>query len=291
MVVDSVTAADPRGDRDAWLGAHRLEYRPLPQLRFGLYEAVAYGGRGLDLAYVNPVTLLAAVTQDLDNRAKVDDKKVLGFDLSADLRPVTLYGEFLINRVVSLDSATRGDSSEISSYAQLAGLRWNNPAGWRGCDLGLEYAHLDPEVYFHHDRDPGRALLHQGELIGHWLGPNADDFQADFGLPASPRWGAVRFAYEQARWGVIDGQRGLELGFAGLLRPDKQWITGRQELERIYSVTWTRRDLPTRFGMKLDGEVRAARVERAGRSRDEGWQAELRLTWHGRIVVVEPLEP
>ena len=291
MPVDSLTAADPRSDRDAWLSAHRLEWRPRPTFRLGLYEAVAYGGRGIDLAYANPVTLLAAVTQDLDNRAKVDDKKVLGFDLTAERRPVTLYGEFLINRLVALDSATKGDSSQISGYAQLAGLRWNDVGGWRGSDFGVEYAHLDPEVYFHHDGDPGRALLHQGELIGHWLGPNADGFFADFGLPPHARLGEVRLGYEQLRWGVIDGRRGVDLGFAGLVRAEKRWITGRKELERVYAVTWSRRNLPARFGMNLDGEVRVARVERAGRSREDGWQAELRLRWHGRIALAEPLEP
>lgn len=286
-----VAPPDVLANDDAWLAAHRIEVRPLRSLRLGLYEAVAYGGRGIDLGYLNPAALLVAVTQDLDHRARVDDKKVLGFDLSADVASATVYGEFLVNRVISLDVATKGDSTEISSYAQLVGLRWAEPLRLRGTSLDLEYAHLDPEVYFHHDGDPGRALLHEGEIIGHWLGPNADDVHLSFGLPPHRRFGDLRLACEQARWGIINGRRGTELGYAGLVRRQKKWITGRKEIERVYSVEWTRRDLPGPFGTRLDGEMRLARVESAGVRRDRGWQAELRLAWRGALTLRDPVWP
>ncbi len=283
--------AEEAGERrDAWLAAHRFEAAPRPWLRLGFYEAVAYGGRGLDLGYANPVGLLLAVTQDLDDRTGIDDKKVIGFDLSADLRPVTVYGELLINRIVSLDVATKGDSTEISSYAQLAGLRWADPFGLPGADLDVEYAHLDPEVYFHHDNDPGRSFLHEGELIGHWLGPNADDLRIALTLPPLPGRGTARLAFEQARWGVIDGHRGTALGFAGLTRREKEWITGEKEVERFVSLEWTRCGLAGPFGSSLDAGLIAAHVRRTGRTpgwKDDGWQVEARLEWSGAVSVTD----
>ncbi len=270
-------------EEDGWLAAHRVEVMPPGPVRVALWEAVAYGRRGLDLAYSNPVTFLLAATQDIHDRARIDDKKVIGFDLGADLPPLSLYGEFLVNRLVTLDAAADGEDSEISGYAQLAGLRWANPAGWSGADLDLEYAHLDPEVYFHHDGDPTRHLLSEGEVIGHWLGPNADLFHAALTLPPSRRGDALRLWYEQARWGLLDGRRGLEAGFVGLRRRDKEWITGPKEVERVYAVAWRRPDLAAHRGVGIDAAISAAFVDRAGRRSDHGWQAECHLDFRGLL--------
>jgi hypothetical protein len=295
-------------DRDSWLAAHRIEFRPPGPVRLGVYEAVAWSGRGFDLGYANPATLLLAVTQDLTDRSGVDDKKVLGFDFTADLAPVTLYGELLVNRIITLDTADQGANDEATTWAQLAGLRWAGPLGLSGADLDLEYAHLDPEVYFHQDRDPRKAFLSEGELIGHWLGPNADSFHARFAVPLGERAGDAAVSFESSRWGVIDGRRGADLGFFGLRKRDKHWITGAVESERVVALEWRRDGLEMPASLVLDAGLTVARVDREGaaapgRSRAEdarpamdarqatdgrpakdGWQAEVRLTLRGGIV-------
>jgi hypothetical protein len=262
---------------DSWLAAHRIELRPRKNLRLGLYEAAVWTGRGIDLAYANPVSFILAVTQDLYDRAGVDDKKVLGFDLAADIAPVSFYGEVLLNRIVTLD-ASDGPESQASTWAQLVGLRWAGPLGLDGADLDLEYAHLDPEVYFHKDNDPGRALLTEGELVGHWLGPNSDSFHAALEMPIGMQFGHAALMFERSRWGVIDGLRGTDLGFIGLTKEEKRWITGLVEEERIYSARWRRDALRWPARLLLDAEARLAWVDRSGMRTPDGWQAELRLT-------------
>jgi hypothetical protein len=275
---------------DSWMATHRIELRPPGPVRLGVYEAVAWSGRGIDLGYANPVAFLLAVSQDIFDRAaaaegaNIDDKKVIGFDFTAEVAPVSLYGEFLINRVVALD-ASQGANGDATTWAQLAGLRVANPLGLAGADLDVEYAHLDPEVYFHKDRDPGRALLSEGELLGHWLGPNADSFHARLGMPVGLRFGDVALSFERARWGVIDGLRGTEIGFFHLRKRDKRWITGRVEEERICAAEWRREACRLSTALALDAEARLARVDRSGMRTRDGWQAELRLTCRAGVEV------
>jgi hypothetical protein len=278
---------------EAYVAVHRLEIHPPGPLSIGLYEAAAYGGRGIDLAYLNPVAFLVAVTQDIADQSGTDDKKVLGADCRLDLAPLSFYGEFLLDRLVTLEVAEpKGEEAGISSFAELAGLTWANPFGLAGADLDLEAVHLDPQVYFHHDRDIRRAFvrddrLGEGRLLGHWLGPNADGLYAALRLPPAGTWGRLTLEFEQCRWGLIDGRRGEEFGFAHLAKKDKAWLVGERSIERVYRLIWERRDLQAPGAGCLDLRCGLARVERSGlwpadaggRVPGDGWQLELGLDW------------
>jgi hypothetical protein len=170
-------------------------------------------------------------------------------------------------------------------------LRWANPLGLAGADLDLEAVHLDPQVYFHHDRDSRRAFLREdrlgeGRLLGHWLGPNADGLYAALRLPPSA-WGRFTLEFEQCRWGLIDGQRGEEFGFIRLAKKDKAWLVGARSVERLYRLAWERRDWAAPGPGRLDLRCGLARVERSGlwpadaggRVPGSGWQLELGLDW------------
>ena len=278
---------------EAFVAVHRFEVGPFGPATFGLAEAAAFGGRGIDLAYLNPVSFLIPVTQDLFDRSGVDDKKLLCLDVRLDLAPVTWYGEFLLDRYVGLEAATAGDESDISSFGQLIGLRWASPLGLAGADLDVEYAHLDPQVYFHVDGDIRRNYLTEdtlgeGSLIGHWLGPNADDLYARLTLPPSPQWGLLGFEFERARWGLVGGGRGVDVGFLSLDKNEKEWITGEQATERTLAVRWEKRDLRRWTpGTWLIG-LRLAHVARGGAWEGEGgWQAELKLRWQLRRRIMD----
>ena len=275
--------------REAYAAMHRFELRPPGRLSLGLWEAAAYGGRGIDFGYLNPVGFLVAMTQDVADQSGTDDKKVVGADFRLDLAPLTLYGEFLLDRLVALDVADQSEDPAISSFAQLVGLRWANPFGLSGADLDIEVAHLDPQVYFHHDRDPRRSLtrddlLGEGAMLGHWLGPNADALHAALHLPPAG-WGRLSLELELARWGLIDGLRGDEFGFIRLTKAEKEWLTGDVVSERVLRLCWERRDWPLPAG-RLDSRLTLARVDRDGPAEvaalyveDDGWQVELGLNW------------
>jgi hypothetical protein len=275
------------GDRhtagDAYFAGHRLEFTPPWPISIGLYEAAVYGGRGIDLAYLNPVGILVAMAQDIANRTDTDDKKILGVDARLDLPPVTVYGEFLLDRLVSRASADEVEVPEISSFAQLAGLRWANPFGWGGSDLDLEYAHLDPQVYFHHDQDIRRAFVTDSEsledrLLGHWMGPNAEGVYLSLRLPPT-RWGEIALEFEQVRWGLLEGRRGVEAGFFGLARDEKRWLYGEIGIERTLAARWERSGWRLPIPGRLATRLIAARIARSGALEGDGWQVELRLDW------------
>ncbi len=269
---------------EAYVAVHRFEIGPLGPATFGLAEAVAYGGRGIDFGYLNPVAFLLPVTQDIVDRSGANDKKLLCLDLRFDLAPLTLYGEFLLDRYVGLDAAEGGEESDISSYGELAGLRWASPFGLEGADLDMEYAHIDPQVYFHPDSDVRRFYmtedkLGEGGLIGHWLGPNSDDLYIRFLLPRHHKWGRFGLEFEQTRWGVIDGKRGTELGFVSMSKAEKEWITGDIERERWVALRWEKAEMRGITPGSWRAEARLAHVDRSGAPGGDGWQAELRLDW------------
>jgi hypothetical protein len=270
-------ASGRRGD--AYLAGHRFEVAFPFRARVGIYEAVVWGGRGPDLAYLNPIAFLVPITQDLADRAGVDDKKILGGDCTLDLHPVTLYGEFLLNRLVALDSAVGGESAQISSFAELIGARWADPFGFPGVDLDGEYSHVDPEVYFHSDGDPRRAFLTEGEIIGHWVGPNADVLTLSITGPPIRRQGTLKLEFEQIRWGLLDGKRGGQAGFVGMEKKDKRWIVGPKQVERTFALRWTRDGFRAPVRGVMNTSILLANVARTGAWSGRGWQAEMRISW------------
>ena len=272
---------------DGYFAAHRFELHPRESWSLGIYEAVAWGGRGLDLAYANPLGFFVAMTQDIWDRAAADDKKVIGVDFRVRMAPLSFYGEWLVNRIVTLDAAEDGDEAGITSMAQLAGVSWANPFGLSGADLQIEYAHLDPEVYFHPDGDSRRSLLSEGELIGHWAGPNSDDLHLAFRFPEM-RAGLFRLEFEQVRWGLIEGMKGAEFGFLGLTKAEKKWIVGEIFSERSFALFWEKRGWKTPLAGELDSILSLARIEQGGTGSDSGWQAELRLAWRWSAVFRDP---
>ena len=159
----------------------------------------------------------------------------------------------------------------------------SNPFALGGSDFDMEYAHLDPQVYFHEDRDPGRALLSGGELIGHWIGPNAESIYAAFTAPPFGPHGNLRLAFEQLRWGLVGGLRGIDLGFIGMTKREKRWITGDVQVERTLSLGWTVSDWKIPLPGRVDAALTLARVDRTGtwlgKGSRNGWQAEARFCW------------
>jgi hypothetical protein len=216
---------------------------------------------------------------------------------------VTLRGEFLLDRIVTLDSASKGEESGITSTAFLLGLRWADPLGLGGADLDLEFTHLDPQVYFHRDGDPGRAFvtddrLGEGRLLGHWLGPNAEGLYVRLAAPA-PAGGRWELEMEQCRWGLMGGRLGADAGFIGLKKKDKAWLVGDIAAERMLALSWEGRGRLGRLPGGLGARLTLAHIWRsggwegltaeeqtlanprlaAGAWESEGWQLELRLRW------------
>lgn len=156
------------------LAAHRLEIYPFEGLEIGLAEAVIYGERGLELAYLNPVNLYYSAEHDLGDMDNVS----WSADFELNLIPgASLYGELFID---DMKTGELGTDFIGNKFACLAGIFLADPAGLKDIDLTLEYARLDPFVYTH--IFPINTYKNWNSSLGHFLPPNSE------GIFTALRW-------------------------------------------------------------------------------------------------------
>jgi len=149
-----------------YMSGHRLELNLGDRLQLGLHETVVFGGRW-DLTYLNPVMFLKGgehANGDHDNAA-------MGADFRLFLsRTHSLYGELLIDDITTTKLGTDWYGNKL---AWQVGTFIREPFGLLDFDARLEYAHVNPWVYTH--RFPINSYTHYGDVIGHRIGPNADE--------------------------------------------------------------------------------------------------------------------
>jgi len=175
------------------MAAHRLEINVWKYLQFGLHETVIYGGRRLEPAYLNPLMFYRSAEHYLSHEDNVT--MGLDFDLTA-LKNVKWYGEFLIDDVTTSRLGTDFDGNKL---AWLCGGYWVNAAGLPNLDLRLEYARIRPYVYSH--KRPISTYQHFTTLLGHPIGPNADDFFVGLQYRISPAL-VLEANFDYQRWGA-----------------------------------------------------------------------------------------
>jgi hypothetical protein len=160
-------------DSGTYLVAHRLDIRPMDNLRIGLSESILFKSSGLDLAYMNPVIPWYPVQWN----EREDDNAFISMD--ASWKPASgleLYGEFLIDDIQYENDGDRpnklGLTAGVSGYLQPL-------------ELGtvLEYTRIDRYVYS--QRRPCNYYLHHGAIIGSGLGPDADRATISMGTAAA----------------------------------------------------------------------------------------------------------
>jgi hypothetical protein len=149
------------------VAAHRLEVAPFSWAQFGFTEAIIYGERDLDLAYVNPLVFFWSAQHSSHDR----DNEVLSGDLWVQpLQGLSLYGalfldEIYLKKVFAQDARNR--------VALQTGLYLVDILGLEDTDLRMEYARIQPCVYTH--KFVVNTYRHDGVSLGHWLEENGDD--------------------------------------------------------------------------------------------------------------------
>ena len=182
--------ADPEM-RERHLAAHRLEIVAHRRLTLAVSEALVYGDRGLDLSYLNPLTVLF-VSQgnqgDRDNAlASVDGKLLLPSNLE-------LYGECVVDDL----NLRRGWRSYGNKLAVLGGFLWLEPCGRRDWDLEAEWSWANQFTYTH--VRPINRYQHYGGSLGSRTGPDSDLWVIGLRRRLSRGW-AARLFYEMERHG------------------------------------------------------------------------------------------
>ncbi len=235
--------------RERYLAAHRLEIEPHPRLRLAVSEALIYGNRGLDLSYVNPLTVLF-VTQanngDLDNAlASVDGRWRIASGGE-------LYGECVIDDL----NLRRGWRNYGNKLGVLAGARWLAPFGLGDWDVEAEWSWASQFTYTH--VHPIDRYQHFGGTLGSRTGPDSDLWDVALRRRLS-RGFEARLFYELER----HGEGGLAVDHDQRVSDNVGYLSGVVESRSQPGIAIAYHGLRSiEFGL----DVRALTIRHAGHS-------------------------
>ena len=165
---------DPLG-RDTVLpskyGAFHQLVVSLGRVQLEAFEAVVFhddtlrgNRRGFELGYLNPVIFYRSVESEIGS----GDNALIGLGASVRAAGARAYGQVLLDEFVA-SKLGRDDFS--NKWGLLAGV--HAPELAPGLEVRAEYARLRPYLYGH--RTVSSAYVHYNDVLGHPVGPNADD--------------------------------------------------------------------------------------------------------------------
>lgn len=164
---------------------HRLEIKPFNGLRLGIGETALAAGDFTGWLF-NPIPFWPYyLTQYLNNKVKsgYDILVNIGVGLDAEYtapNDYRLYGEYLVD-----DKPQYAGDNVPERTGYLVGFQIPREALDPKVSFGAEYARLNYYTYSHRRRETD--YLHEGKIIGHWLGPDADDLQLEVRYYLDPR--------------------------------------------------------------------------------------------------------
>ena len=155
-----------------FLAGHRFDVLLGKNVQLGVYETVVYGGRGAELAYLNPFVLYHIIEHQLGDR----DNNMFGFDMTATVAPgFRAFGEVFVDDF-SLDYPL--GTYWGNKLAYMAGIHWAQPLGGKSLEFFATYTRVDPYVYTH--MDSMNVYAHYDASVGSRLGPNAERWHVGF---------------------------------------------------------------------------------------------------------------
>jgi hypothetical protein len=189
--------ADPDEYYPKYMSAHRLEISPYPGINVGLSEAMVFVER-YEPRYLNPF-LIYFISQVEERRSN----GMLGFDVDITLIPsVEFYAEIMVDDFQT-DRGWEAFRVWDSKYGVLVGGYWADPFGLKDTDARIEYAFVNQYAYTNTWANFPTEYTHEGFVIGHWMGTDADDLwlEVKHWLTDTLR---VSLAYELERQGEGD---------------------------------------------------------------------------------------
>ncbi len=183
-------------DRPKYVAAHRLEWNPSHVFTLGVSEAVIYGDRAPDLAYLVPVNLFFASEENRGN----NDNKSMTFDFT--VRPVqggSVYGGIWID---DLTFGKVGTSYLPNKVGYLAGVLFDDPLHLSNTRFYTEYTRMDPYAGAHYYAI--NRYEHWGQPLGLDLQPDADQLALHGEWSPTENW---QLAVESSTMRHIDSAR------------------------------------------------------------------------------------
>ena len=171
---------------DKYISAHRLEFALSRSIQIGLHETVIFAERGLDMNYLNPLTIYFSEEHESGDQ----DNAMMGFDARLiPIRDVSLWTELLIDDLQFGKLGTNYYSNKIGWLA--GGAVAGSGSRALPVESGVEYAKLRPYVYSHFY--PINSYKHWNAPLGLQMQPNSDRFSTWFTwMP----YHSLRFGFE-----------------------------------------------------------------------------------------------
>ncbi len=151
-----------------YFAINRLKLQFKDVADFGMGEIIVYSGRGLELAYLNPLLFYKFAEMSLQDR----DNGLFFLEVQTKfLKNIEFQGTFL------LDENLIGHLQNLSRYSnktayQVGGM-WYEAFGLNDLSLFLEYTKIRPYVYSH--KTFSNSYSAYGQIVGHRIGPNSDE--------------------------------------------------------------------------------------------------------------------
>ncbi|MFQ5823472.1 MAG: capsule assembly Wzi family protein [bacterium] len=219
-------------DSTKYLAGRRIEVRPFRNFQFAISETVVYGNRSIEFLYVNPFIPINVAERHLGDK----DNNTISFDFTIFMKKrIKFYSEIFLDDFSFHKNLFNNYGNK---WAVLVGGYWIDPFGVKNTDLRFELLRIQPFVYTH--RISINTYTNYNNIIGHWLGPNADDWY--FEISHQPHRN-LRFGifWEQRRRGDNDINRGTPPADGKI-----HFLDGVVERNRFYGilVQWQiRRDI------------------------------------------------
>lgn len=169
-----------------YIAFNRLKLKFKNLFDVGIGETIIYSGRGIELAYLSPVNFYKFTEMSIQDR----DNGTLYLDMQTKfIKNLELQGTFF------LDEDILGNLSDLEKYtnktAYQVGAFWYEPLSINDLSLIIEYTKIRPYVYTHYDIKNNYTAY--GALLGHRIGPNADELMIRANYNFSER---LRFSSE-----------------------------------------------------------------------------------------------
>ena len=150
---------------------HSITYLPKNGVEISVGESIVYDSR-LNLGYLIPVSYFKSFDNTSNNQnllAGANGQIFAGFSLRRLIPKTQLYGQIFIDEI-RLSTAMSGNNRNQLGY-QL-GLKKAGLFGFARIVSGLEYTRNRPFVYA--NVNPAENYTHHGQILGDWMGNNAD---------------------------------------------------------------------------------------------------------------------
>ena len=217
-------------DQDTFFLGQRLEFKPRSNIIIGLSETDIIS-QDSSILFFNPLPFIPPYYVIWLIARMFEPQEVnynVGLDMEINLEQrVKLYGEWMVDDIIF--SPWRNPFPNRTAF--LVGAYFADHLGSGNTDFRIEYTHINNYVYF--PRSSWQNYLHQGEYIGHPLGPDADQLYLELTHNLSDRLN-LSLSYTHERHG--EGQTGIPLPSDPMIANEDIFLSGIIEKQQAYQA-------------------------------------------------------